>query len=407
MVRRVAFVVPYALDATLRFVRAAAELPGVHLGIVSQEPAERLPAELRARIAGHVRVGDALDARELGEALTRLGPQLGGAVDALVGILEQLQVPMAEVRERAGIRGMGVEEAHNFRDKARMKDVLRAHGVACARHALATNANEALAFAAECLPLVAKPPAGAGAKNTFRVDRREDLESWLRTVPPTPASPLLLEEFVVGEEHSFDSVSLHGRHLFHSISRYYPSPLEVLETPWIQWCVLLPRRVDGPEYADIVAAGRRTLDALGMWSGLTHMEWFRRPDGSVAISEVAARPPGAQFTTLLSHAHDVDFYRAWARLAVFEEFEVPERRFAAGAAYLRGQGEGRVARVRGLAELERELDGLVVEARLPRPGQGKGSGYEGEGYVVLRHPETEAVIAGLRRLVDTIRVDLE
>jgi len=61
------------------------------------------------------------------------------------------------------IRGMDASEARNFRDKSRMKDVLYAHGIPCARHRLAANSREALAFAEECgFPLVLKPPAGAG-----------------------------------------------------------------------------------------------------------------------------------------------------------------------------------------------------------------------------------------------------
>ena len=71
-----------------------------------------------------------------------------------------------------------------------------------------------------------------------------------------------------------------------------------------------------------------------------------RADGRYAISEVGARPPGAQFVRLISYAHDTDMYRAWARLMIFDEFDPPERPFAAGAAYLRGQGTGRVKAVR-------------------------------------------------------------
>jgi hypothetical protein len=289
-----------------------------------------------------------------------------------------------------------------------MKDVLYAHGIPCARHRLAANSREALAFAEECgFPLVLKPPAGAGARNTFRVGARDELESWLRTEPPSGANPVLLEEFITGEEHSFDTVTLHREHPFHSISRYAPSPLEVMETPWIQWCVLLPRQIDGPEYADIVRQGRAALDALGMVTGLSHMEWFRRADGSLAISEVGARPPGAQFTTLLSYAHDFDFYRAWSRLMIFEEFEPPARRFAAGAAYLRGQGGSRIRAVHGIDDARRELGDLLVEVKLPAPGTPRGQTYEGDGYVILRHPETEAVEHGLARLLQLIRVDVE
>ena len=62
----------------------------------------------------------------------------------LVGALEQLQVPMAYAREQLGLDGMDLETALNVRDKSRMKSVLRAAGVPCARHQLVTDASEAL-----------------------------------------------------------------------------------------------------------------------------------------------------------------------------------------------------------------------------------------------------------------------
>ena len=55
--------------------------------------------------------------------------------------------------------------------------------------------------------------------------------------------------------------------------------------------MLLPRHVDGEAYADIRDLGTRAVVALGQHTGLSHLEWFRRGDGSVAISEVGARPP--------------------------------------------------------------------------------------------------------------------
>ena len=410
MERSVVFVAPFALESTLRFVHAAAALPGVRLTVVCQESeaafAGKAGEETTALISGFVRCPDVHDVDALERALRAARAGAGGRVDALIGILEPLQVPMAEVRERLGIRGMDAAEARGFRDKAHMKEVLRASGLPCAAHCLATDPEGALAFARSVLPLVAKPPAGAGAKDTFRVDTLDQLVDWMRRSPPSASSPLLLEEFVQGDEFSFDSVTVGGRHVFHSISEYAPTPLRVMETPWIQWTVLLPREIDGSEFAAIHDAGPRALAALGMVTGMTHMEWFRRRDGSIAISEVAARPPGAQFTSLISHAHGKDMYSAWAELMCFERFGVPERGHAAGAAYLRGQGAGRVSGVSGLERARAELGDLVVEARIPAPGTPKATSYEGEGYVILRHEETERVREGLRRVVEILQVEL-
>jgi phosphoribosylaminoimidazole carboxylase (NCAIR synthetase) len=400
------FVAPFFLEATARFIAAAADLPGVRLGVISQDPETMLAPSLRERIAGHYRVDDGTDGQQIADALRVMSRALGG-VDRILGMLEQLQVPLGEVRDALGIPGMGAEVARNFRDKARMKDVLRANGVPCARHALVESAAGAGAAVADLgFPVVVKPPAGAGARSTFRIDGEQQLQAWLQADPPSGGRPALIEQLITGDEHSFDSVLRESHLAWWSITRYLPTPLQVLENPWIQWAVLLPRSIAGAQYDSIRHHGERALRALGLITGLTHMEWFRLADGGVAISEVAARPPGAQFTSLLSYAHDADMYRAWAALEIFGEFTAPERRYAVGAAYLRGQGTGRVAAVHGLDVLQRELGELVVEARMPHAGQQPAGTYEGEGYVILRHPDTDVIERALRRVVDVARVEL-
>ena len=400
------FVAPFLLDATLRFIDAAATLPDVRLALISQDPAEKLPASLRDRLAAHWRIDDGTDAQQIADATRSLAGRFGD-IDRLVGMLEQLQVPLGEVRDALGIPGMGAEVARNFRDKSRMKDVFTAHGVPCAGHGVATSAQQASSIAGRLgLPVVVKPPAGAGARSTFRIDNADQLAAWLHVDPPSAAAPALLEELVTGAEHSFDSVAMGGRVVWHSISRYLPTPLEVLENPWIQWSVLLPRSIGGAEYDAIRDGASRGLRALGMDTGFSHMEWFRLREGRIALSEVAARPPGAQFTSLLSYAHDTDMYGAWARLEILGSFDPPRRRHAVGAVYLRGQGRGVVRGVHGLDILQNELGDLVVEARLPEEGQPRSESYEGEGYVILRHEDTEVVAAALRRVVEVARVEL-
>jgi len=400
------FVAPYLLDATTRFVEAAARLPGVELAVVTCEPAERIPPRLRRSLAAHWRIDDPLDAGQIAGAVQGLGAQVG-PVQALLAVLEQLQVPLAQVREHLGIPGIDAATAHNFRDKAQMKSVLRAAGVPCARHRLADSAEVAAGFAAEVgFPLVVKPPAGAGAKSTFRLDDAEDLRVWLSAAPPAPDRLALLEEFLTGEEGSYDSVMTDGQIVWDSVSSYLPTPLEVLRNPWIQWIVQMPRDIGGPEYDGIRAIAPTALRALGLRTGLTHLEWFRRPDGSVAVSEVAVRPPGGQITSMLCYAHDFDLYSAWAQLMVDGTFAPPERNWAVGTVFLRGQGTGHVMAVHGLDELAPEVSSLVVESRLPEAGQQSSSSYEGDGYVIVRHRETAVVADALRRLVTGVRVEL-
>ena len=403
----VVFVAPYFAETTLRFISAAASLQNVRLGLISQDPEEKLPESLRRKLAGHYRVEAGLS-RSAIEKATRAMKRSFGSVDRLLGTLEQLQVPLGQIRDELAISGMGAEAARNFRDKALMKTVLARHGLPCARHRLVRDPREAFAFVREVgFPLVAKPPAGAGAQSTFRLDDDRALSECLASMPPSDARPTLLEEFIVGEEHSFDSVVLGGELTWYSINDYYPAPIEVLRHPWIQWSVVSPIELDHPRHSAIREVAGPALSVLGLENGLSHMEWFARTDGSVAISEVGARPPGAQFATLLSYAHDFDFYSAWARLMVEDVFEPPPRRYAVGAAYLRGQGTGaRVTAIRGLDEAQRDVGDLVVEVKLPELGQSPSGTYEGEGFVILRHEDTEVVKRGLKRVIEQIYVEL-
>jgi ATP-grasp domain len=401
-----AFVAPYLLDTTTRFVDGAVRVPGAEVALVTCEPAHRLSPSLRSGLAAHWRIDDPLDPAQIGAAVEGLGRQLG-PVQRLMAVLEQLQEPLAQVREELGIPGMDVATAHNFRDKAQMKSVLRAAGVPCARYRLATTPVDAAAFAAETgFPLVVKPPAGSGARSTFRLDDAGDLTVWLDSAPPAPDRPALIEEFLTGDEGSFDSVMIDGRIVWHSVSNYLPTPLEVLRNPWIQWVVVLPADIGGTEYAGLGEIAPAALRALGLRTGLTHLEWFRRPDGTFAVSEVAVRPPGGQLTAMLGYSHDFDLYTGWAELMIHGSFEPPRRRWATGTLYLRGQGSGQVRAVHGADTLPADLTSLVVESHLPTPGQQSTGSYEGDGYVIVRHTDTAVVMDAIRRLIASIRVEL-
>lgn len=402
----VVFAAPILSENASRMIEAVASLPDVRLGVITQDAAEKMSSSLASKVSAHWRVNDILDSGQLSWAAEELSKRIG-TIDRLFGAYEQLQVPLAEVREKLNIDGMRPDVANRFRDKSEMKDVFRANGIPCAKHSLVENVDEAIAFAESVgYPVVVKPPAGAGAIATFRADDETSLRESIAKVRPSSGDPALVEEFIVGDEYSLETISIGGHAVWHSLTHYYPTPLEAVRNPWIQWCVVSPREVNDAKYDDIRAAGSRALKVLGMETGLSHMEWFRRRDGSIAISEVAARPPGAQITTLNSRAHDIDFVRAWAQVMVSGTFEIPTRKYAVGVAFLRGQGSGRIRRVHGLDQIGREMGSLVVDVKIPEAGAVPSSSYEGDGYIILRHTDTAVVMQALQRLISVVKVEL-
>ena len=400
--RNVVYVAPFPLDATMRFSRGLATLADVRLlGVFQQAPR----GEAGSHFASVVEVRDALDPDSISQGIAQL-QQRWGPIHRITGILEPLQTPLAHVRRRFDVAGPDPETAERFRDKALMKETLRAHGIPCARHRLLHNVADGMAFAELVgLPVVLKPPAGAGCRATWRIDDTASLQQALEQLRPSAANPILAEEFLRGREYSFEMVVLGGQVVASSMSQYLPSPLEVMQTPWIQWVCLLPRHVDGPELADVRAIGAQVVQSLGLEDGVAHMEWFRREDGSLAVGEIAARPPGGQLTAMTGLVHDVDIYRTWARAVVDSAFDGPwQRKYAAATVFLRGIGRGRVARVDGLDEAQALVGALVEEVRLPRAGAPKSDTYEGDGYVILRHADETKVREAVQTVLDRVRV---
>ncbi len=407
----VALVAPHFLENTNRSVSAFAEVEGVTLSVISEDPEHALPAALRGRVAGHHQVRSVNDPAQLAAAIVSLRRRVG-PIDRLTGALEQLQLPMAEARQLADLPGMRPDIARRFRDKDLMKEVLRAHGVPVAASQLVTTMPELRAFIdAVGFPIIVKPQAGVGSRGTHRVETQADLDALIRLGQgPTVERPLQAEQFIRAREFTCETVSIHGKPVWRSGTRYFPSPLEVLETPWVQYCVILPREIEAPwtEFDPINAAALEALfgdQPRVTGTALTHMEWFLADGGKMYVSEVGARPPGVQIMPLNSLAHEIDMMRAWAELISFDRFTPPTRKWAAGAAFFRGQGPGeRVIEVRGVEEAAAKAGEALVELRPPKVGQARSSGYEGEGTALVKSATTEGVKKALLALIETIQV---
>ena len=48
----------------------------------------------------------------------------------------------------------------------------------------------------------------------------------------------------------------------------------------------------------------------------------------------------------------------------------------------------------------------MTDAKLPERGQAASSSYEGDGYIIVRHPDTEVVAEALRYIVSVVRVEM-
>lgn len=405
----IVFIATHFVGNTNRYLKAFTEIEGITLSVISSDPSSSIPPSMRAKIAGHYRIEDCLDSGQLTAATRAIAASIG-RVDRLVGFLEELQLPMAEVRDVLGIEGLTTEIARRFRDKDRMKEVLRAANVPVAQSALATTTAELQAIVAKVgYPVIVKPRSGLGTRATYRVTSAEELAA----IPaPTPAAPLQVEEFVRAREHTCETVTVRGVPVWRSGTRYFPSPLEVLETPWIQYAVLLPREDDDPTWGDFHPTNGAALTALfgdtaGTAAGtaLTHMEWFLREDGTHLVNEVGARPPGVHIMPMMGMTHDTDMFADWARLMSLDQFTPRPRTSAAGACFFRGPGTAeRIVSVTGIDDAIELCGDTLFHMKTPKIGDRRATGYEGEGFAIVKHATTDGVKHALRTLIENVQI---
>ncbi|HLU38304.1 MAG TPA: ATP-grasp domain-containing protein, partial [Planctomycetota bacterium] len=375
------------------FTRGLARVGARVLGLGDQ-PVQALPEEVRHGLTDYLQVGSLWDERAVEDEVRRW---LGGRrVDRVECLWEPGMGLAARLRRALSVPGLTAEQTVAFRDKQRMKEVLDAAGIRTPHHYRARTAAEVRdAIARIGFPAIVKPIAGAGAADTHRVDRAEDVERALHAVRHVPE--VSVEEYIDGEEFTYDTVCANGEVLFENVAWYRPKPLVARLNPWISAQAVVLRDLARPEIAAGVDLGRRVLRALGFQTGMTHMEWYRKPDGEVVFGEIGGRAPGGRLTHAMNYSCDADLFVGWAEAVCHGRLSQDTRKkYNAALVFKRAEGEGRIQRIDGLASLmQRYGEHVAALDLLPlgAPRRDYRQVVTGDGWICVRHPDLATTMA--------------
>ena len=312
----------------------------------------------------------------------------------------------AELREMLDIGGMHTEQTELFRDKKKMKDALDAAGLRTPRNVTATG-SEAIRAAVVTIgfPLVIKPIAGAGSANTHEVRDEAGLEFAISDVGEH--RKVSVEEYIEGEEYTFDTVCANGDILYENIAWYRPKPIIGRNVEWISMQTVNLRNPERPELAAGRELGRQVIETLGFRTGFTHMEWFLTPSGEAVFGEIGGRAPGGRSVDLMNYSNDFDVYLGWAQAITRGEFnQTAHRRYNAAAIFKRARGQGRISAIHGLEGLRRRFgEHIVVEDLLPIGASRRNwrQTLLSDGYLIVRHAELERTL----EIADAVGTDLQ
>ncbi len=370
-----------------QYTRGLAEVGATVYG-VGDQPASALPGSLKQHLSDYLQVPRLLDEDDV---VAKVSAWLRGReVDRILANWEVMVLTAARLREKFGMPGMSYDTVKGFRDKQLMKERVRGAGLRTPHSQRVRTVSEVRA-AAEKLgyPLVLKPISGAGSADTYRVNDAKELDAVLSKMKHV--TECSCEEFISGEEYTFDTVCIGGKPAYMNVAQYLPPPLIARSEEWVSPVIITVRDMEQEKLQKGITLGKNVLGALGMGDGFTHMEWFRKPDGETVFGEIGCRPGGAHLVDQMNYTGDIDLFREWARAVCFGKFEAPTtRKYNAAIIFKRAKGRGRITRIDGLNEFLRRHGQHVVEEQLLKPGAHRRDWKQtlkSDGHIMLRHPD--------------------
>lgn len=283
---------------------------------LADEPFDHLRPELKEALSEYYHVDDMHNYDQLLRACGYLTHR-HGKIDRIESHNEYWLETDARLRTDFNVYGIKADEIPKIRYKSRMKKVFERAGVAVARGTVVKSLEKAKQLVEEVgYPVVAKPDAGVGAAATYKIHSDEELESFFAQKADVD---YIMEEFIQGTICTFDGLTdREGNPVFHTSHQYSTGVMEsVNEALDIYYFSLrtIPK--------DLEEAGRRTLKAFGVRERFFHFEYFRSErDGRLVALEVNMRPPGGLTMDMFNYANDIDLYREWANVVMFNRFTV-------------------------------------------------------------------------------------
>lgn len=139
------------------------------------------------------------------------------------------------------------------------------------------------------LPLIVKPTDRSGSRAITKVMDFNDLKLAIRdAVAQSFSKEAIVEEYMEGDEYSYETISYRGKHTNLAITKKYTTGApHFIETGHVQPCDLSADMLYKIHYVM-----KRGLDALKITDGASHGEFKITPDGNVRIIEIGSRMGG-------------------------------------------------------------------------------------------------------------------
>jgi biotin carboxylase len=290
---------------------------------------ERIMDRFAVHLAGQP-IGPRFDPAAFVEHMAQLGPR----ADGVMGANDATAHLAAVLAERLGLPGPGRDAFMRCHDKLASRRA-QAEAVPEATPAFAgVDLDDADDTAPLPFPFFLKPVSAHLSQLAYRIDGPDDYAAALaaardaidrvtaydRALEGRPFRTLVAEELLEGALVTFEGFMCRGRMTPIGVTDavLHPNGISFLRFEY-------PSALDGETQGRMADVAARLMPALGFDESLFNIEFFVRPDGSLAIVEVNGRM-ASQFAPLVKAVHGVSSYELGLELAAGGEPQLPPAR---------------------------------------------------------------------------------
>ena len=339
-----------------------------------------------------------------GAARTVKGFARDQPIDAVIGVDDTTTVVAAAISAALGLPHNSVASAEAARNKHRMRELLRQHGVPVPRFVRFSLDQDPVTLASSVtFPCVIKPLVLSSSCGVIRANDAAEFVAAFHRVAALLAKlgvvprEILVEEFVPGREVALEGLLTNGEL---RVLALFDKP-DPLEGPFFEETIYVtPSRLPAGTQAAITSCAVRAARTLGLREGPVHGE-LRVNERVPWVIEVAARSIGGRCSRALRFGAGMSLEELILRHALRMDLpllDLQRERRAAGVMMLPIPRAGILREVRGEQEALQVpgIEELTVtvgpgEALVPLP---EGTRYL--GFLIARGETSDAVEAALR-----------
>ncbi|MBO5500955.1 MAG: ATP-grasp domain-containing protein [Clostridia bacterium] len=205
------------------------------------------------------------------------------------------------------------ETAFIASNKYAMRGAFQAAGIPTPAFAKVGIGDDLSAVHAMQLPIIVKPTDRSGSRGIYKLTSLEGLEEAIaHSVEASFEKKAIVEEYIEGNEYSFETISQNGVHHYLSITKKFTtgSP-HFIETGHFE-----PAPVSAETFERVKQVVIHALDSLEIRNSASHSEIKITPSGDIRLIEIGGRMGGDCIgSDLVRYSTGIDYVRAVIQVA--------------------------------------------------------------------------------------------